>query len=199
MVQNPTAPALMLVGMGAAIVAAYLLYGHGQTLKNPKIKESMNRGVGSVLTVIGILTLIITIDYLLLGPIPAQYVELFGTTLAIFSLLMIIGGISLYKGSDLRPVSYLATLGGIWQFQAANIVNTFALTKTPLVTVALFVFAGLAGLSFLPATHISEDRPAFRRIKILAGLVTAVMALIALYLGINAMFGHIASAVAAAA
>ena len=199
MTHNPTAPALMLVGMGAAVVAAYLLYGHGLTLKNPKIKESMNRGIGTVLSAIGMLTLIITIQYILTEPVPAQYVELFGTNLGIFSILMLMGGIILYKGADFRPVSYIAALGGIWQFQAANIVNTFALTKTPLVTVALFVFAGIAGLSFLPATHISEDRPIFRRIKILAGLVTAVMALIALYLGINAMFGHVASAIAAAA
>jgi len=61
---------------------------------------------------------------------------------------------------------------------------------------ALYVFAGLAGLSFLPFTHIPESHRAFRWAKIGAALLIIAMSLIALYTGFNAMYDHIESAVA---
>lgn len=106
------------------------------------------------------------------------------------------GALSLYASVDLRFVSYFAAIGGLLMFQAARAVSTFSLSRDPLGTTALYVFAGLAGLSFLPFTHIPESHRAFRWAKIGAALLIIAMSLIALYTGFNAMYDHIESAVA---
>jgi putative membrane protein len=176
------------------IVAAYLLYGYGLINKNPRMKESINKSFALVIGIIGAITLLTTFIHFLTewaGFPASQYTELFGITLAIFSILMLAGSFTLYTGADFRPVSYLAALGGLWMFQAVNAVLSFNLTRSPLVTAALYTFAGFAGLSFLPATHIPETHRAFRWARIAAAALIIGMSLIALFLGLNAMYGHI--------
>lgn len=100
-----------------------------------------------------------------------------------------------HTGADLRPVSYFAAIGGLLMFQAVRAVLSFDLTRNPTVTAALYTFAGLAGLSFLPVTHAPEDHRAHRWARWVAAAFVVAMSLIALYLGFSSMYGHIESAV----
>ena len=196
---NPLPMALILVGAGGMMVAAYLIYFYGLIQKKPKTKESINKSFALAIGAIGAITLLITFQHILTEwagfPAP-HYTELFSVTLAIFSMLMLIGSFSLYTGADLRFVSYFAAIGGLMMFQAVRAVLSFNLTTNPTLAAALYTFAGLAGLSLLSVTHIPETHRAHRWARWIAAAFIVAMSLIALGLGLNAMYDHIAEAVA---
>ena len=195
---NPLSLCLTLVGIGGMMVAVYLIYFYGLVQKNPKKKEGINKGFALAIGVIGAITLLTTFQHILTEwagfPAP-HYTELFSVTLAIFSMLMLIGSFSLYTGADLRFVSYFAAIGGLMMFQAVRAVLSFNLTTNPTLAAALYTFAGLAGLSLLSVTHIPETHRAHRWARWIAAAFIVAMSLIALGLGLNAMYDHIASAV----
>lgn len=195
---NPLPMALILVGAGGMMVAAYLIYFYGLIQKKPKTKESINKSFALAIGAIGAITLLITFQHILTEwagfPAP-HYTELFSVTLAVFSILMLMGSFALYTGVDLRFVSYFAAIGGLMMFQAVRAVLSFDLTREPEVTAALYTFAGLAGLSLLSVTHIPETHRAHRWARWIAAAFIVAMSLIALGLGLNAMYDHIASAV----
>jgi len=180
------------------MVAVYLIYFYGLVQKNPKKKEGINKGFALAIGVIGAITLLTTFQHILTEwagfPAP-HYTELFSVTLAVFSILMLMGSFALYTGVDLRFVSYFAAIGGLVMFQAVRAVLSFDLTREPEVTAALYTFAGLAGLSLLSVTHIPETHRAHRWARWIAAAFIVAMSLIALGLGLNAMYDHIASAV----
>lgn len=199
MTQNTLALDLLLVGAGGIIVAAYLLYGYRLIHKNPKMKATIDKGFALAIGTIGAMSLILTFQLFFTSwePFPVEhYTELYGITLGIYSLLMLVGAFTLYTGVDLRFVSYFAAIGGLLMFQAVRAVLSFNLSRNPVVTAALYAFAGLAGLSFLPVTHIPKTHRAHRWVRWVAAAFVVGMSLIALYLGFSSMYSHIADAAA---
>lgn len=192
---NPLSLSLMLVGAGALIVAAYLIYEFKDFGKKKTRKKSFAWPIG----IIGGLTLIFTLQIYLSNwaGFPAhQYKEIFGTTLGIYSLLMIAGAFVLYNDLDLKPISYFSAIGGIWMFRAAQAVMEFDLTRAPLKTGAMYIFAGLSGLSILAFSHTSEGSDKRKWASIIGAIIIVIFALIVLYTGWEAFHGHIAEAVA---
>jgi uncharacterized membrane protein len=199
MTHNTLAFDLILVGAGGLIVAAYMLFGYTQGQKKPEEKRGIDRGFALPMILIGLLGFIGTYQLFFTEWAAfdvGHYSELFGTTLAIFAGTMVIGGLALYTNSTLRPVSYLAALGGVVMFQSVRAVLAFDLTRHPQVTAALYAFAGLAAMGFVPATHIPDKTRVFTVARIVGACLVIAVSLLAFYQGVEAMYSHIASAVA---
>jgi len=193
MAHNTLGLDLFLVGAGAIVFAAYLLYGHWLIVKKPEMKDDVNRGFGAALLVVGLMSLILAIEMFFEPFLPAWALELYGTGIGIYSILLLVGGFTIYTGSSLRAASYLAALGGLLMFQEANIINMFGLSQTPIATVALFALGGLVGLSTLLVTHLSSGQKAIGWPSVLTAVLAILFGLLSLYIGFNAIFGHVAS------
>lgn len=128
-----------------------------------------------------------------MAPLPGPYNLLFGDSVLFLGLLLIIGGYMLYKKIDLMYVSPVAALFGIYLLVDSYAVWTFNLTRTPMLTAAMFAGAGLAAVTQLAA---SKDRD---YMYLVCGALLALVALALLFFTYEAIFGHIAGFVAAAA
>jgi len=195
MAHNTLALDLFLVGSGAIIFALYLLTLFYFASKKKTLTKEFNKSLGIVFFFIGLASLILTSELFFSEPIPHQYIEVYGTMLAIFSLVTLSGGVSLYVNSDLRPVSYLAGLGGIISFQSANSVLTFSLSKSPLITSVMFILAGISGLFTIILANLNNQKSR-SWFSLFFSLVLIALGVICIYTSMNAVFGHVATFVA---
>lgn len=128
--------------------------------------------------------------YLLAGePLRAPYSEFFGLIHVYYGMVLIVGAFSVGKGFDLRPASYLAFIGGIINIVYWYINETLIHNATyPLI----FIPAALVGLSVPFATHVKSVWASR-----VTGVLCIILALIALYVGVNSIIGHVARGLAA--
>ena len=127
---------------------------------------------------------------LALEPYRVPYNEFFGLIHVFYGMVLVLGAVSVSRDLDLRPVSYLAFVGGIinilYVYINETLIHNFSYTP-------IFLTAALVGLSVPIATH-SKSVWASRA----TGVLCLALAAIALYLGGNATIGHIARGLAAA-
>jgi len=124
-----------------------------------------------------------------LEPLRPPFNEFFGAIHLYYGLVLIVGALTLANEWDLRPVSYLAFLGGIINLVYVYINQTLIQNANyPYV----FVPAALVGLSVPFATHMKSVWASR-----VTGILCIVLALVTLYIGSNAIIGHIARGLAA--
>jgi len=191
MAHNTLVLDLFLVGASAIIFSIYILTSVYLSNKKKILSKELTKAFGIVFFFIGLVALILTSELFFFEPIPHQYVEVYGTMLAIFSLVTLSGGISLYGDTNLKPVSYLAGLGGILSFQSANSILSFNLSKSPLLTSVIFVLAGISGLLTIILTHINNQKSKLW-FSLIFSFILVVLGVICIYISINAIYGHIA-------
>ena len=191
MAHNTLALDLFLIGSSAILLGIYILFS---SLKK-KFSRETNKSFGILFLLAGFLALILTFEMFLFEPIPHQYIEIYGTMLAIFSLISLSGGLAIYLNSDLRPVSYLGGLGAILSFKSANSVLAFNLSKSPVSTAAIFILAGLSGLFTIVFSHLSNQKSKFW-FSLVFSIVLFALGVLCMYTSASALFGHVASAIA---
>jgi len=122
-----------------------------------------------------------------------HYTELFGVTTGLFSFMLIVAGLLLLLGWDLRTLSWPSVVIGLFLLQGARAVLDFQLTRNPPLTAILWLSAGVASIGMLPFAYSQEKT---RRYLAYAGVVVlAIMALAAFLTGFKGFYGHIASIV----
>jgi uncharacterized membrane protein len=193
MAYNPLAFGLMLVSMGALIFSAYV---HNQLKSKSSLKQE--KGFGGVFVTLGFIAGIFAFSLYFFETIPAQYIEVYGVGYFVFSILLVVGGLSMFYEWDKVPLSYLAFVCGIVLLNSARTVYYYAMSKSPLATTALFGGAGLGAMSTLFLTHLGAKKTP-KWVGFLVVLAFVCVGLLALYSGVNAQFGHVGSALAKAA
>ncbi|MBS3128097.1 DUF981 family protein [Candidatus Woesearchaeota archaeon] len=181
---NPLALGLILVGIFGLLFAWYL-YG---VLKNKKQDKKENKAFGIAFCVASFVGFIFLIQLYFFVPIPVQYIEIYGVGYAMFSIAMLILGIQLLKGVETTSARYLASVIGIVLLWLAYVVSKYNLSKSPIATMFLLGLPGVAAFLFPGIKN--------KKILIIVMLLFFVFGALALYSGLNALDGHVASALA---
>lgn len=188
---NPLILILGLVTAAGVSGAVYLLY-----VALGRETAEIRKEFGALFLVIGLFSLggfvqLIWSDW---AGFPAgHYTELFGVTTGLFSFMLIMAGLYLVMGLDLRALAWPSVLLGLFLLQGARAVLDFNLTRNPPVTFVLWLTAGLASIGLLPYAY-SKD--ANRRYLAYAGaLMLLVMAAAAFITGFAGFYSHIAEVI----
>lgn len=147
-------------------------------------KANVDRGFAIAVGGIGLYAFLAGLYLMAAEPLRAPYSEFFGLIHTFYGVTLIIGAVSLGRGGDLRPASYLAFLGGI-----INIIYVY-INETLIHNVSyplIFIPAALVGLSAPAAVHLKSVWASR-----ITGILCLILAAAALYIGSNSIVGHIA-------
>lgn len=192
---NPLVVALILVSVGSIISAIYLFReARGEHPGDDPRSFSWLFGL------IGGFSLLISGEIFWAnwaGFPAAQYTELFGVAITLYSMVMLSAAFVLYTDLDPRPFTWLTAVAGLVLFQGARAVLSFELTRSPPVTAGIWTSTGLAGVLLLPTAYTAEgsDGRTYLLYAVVALLVVA--AVLTGFMAIEAHYGHIAEVVAA--
>lgn len=171
-----------------AVTAAFSLVGLWFLKLKPFVdkerKSEIDRAFAVAIGAVGVYAFAAGFYIMAAEPYRAPFSEFFGLIHLYYGLGLLVGAVSLGRGWDLRPVSYLSLIGGIINMLYVYINET--LIKNPTYPV-IFVPAALVGLSAPFALHIKSVWASR-----VTGVLCLVLAIAALYLGLNAFVGHIA-------
>lgn len=147
-------------------------------------RMAIDRSFALAVGMIGAYAFLAGFDLMALEPLRAPFSEFFGAIHLYYGMVLLVGAVSVANRWDLRPASYLALIGGIMNVVYVYINETLIHNGTyPLI----FIPAALVGLSAPFATH-SKNVWASR----ITGILCIILALVTLYVGTNAIIGHIA-------
>lgn len=182
---------LMLLGT-SLLVVAYWVYLNYVSGRPEDYKRSVNRNLAFFFLLLGLYAFITGLWATFTWPLPGAYNIVLMDPWAVFGVAMLLLGVSLLFGFNPVGVSYgLAALGfPILVYGIA--IYSKGLTREPLFSALMYVLIGLAALgSPLLAYYGGSGRGRF--IAYIAIVILVIAALIALYTGVNATFGHIDS------
>jgi len=182
---NPLVLILALVAVAGASGVAYLLQ-----VARGKDSPALRRQYGLFFLVIGVLSLGGFVQLLWTEWHAAfrQFTELFGVTTGLFALVMILAGLYLVLGMDLKALAWPGVLVGLFLLQGARAVLDFELTRNPAMTFLLWLSAGLASIGLLLYAYLEAYR---KPLAYLGAAVLGLMTLAAFVTGVNAFYGHI--------
>lgn len=187
---NPLVVALVLLA-GGAIISALFLYREVQDRHGPDDRGSF----AWLYALIGGISLLVSgqlfwADWA--GFPAAQYTELFGVALTMYAAVMLAAAFVIYTDLDPRPFTWLTAVTGLVLLQGANAILSFSLTREPIVSATIWATMGLSGLLLLPGAYLDEGSDLRRYLGYLVVLLLAVGAALALFMAIEAHYGHIA-------
>ena len=183
LVVDPLDTWLMLLAATLFAAAAYVYF----TLIRPlKEQEQLNRGFGVYFLGVGIYALATGIWATITWPFPGPYNIVLMDPWAIFGVACLVLGLSLLLRIDLAFTSLgFAFLGILPAVYGLAILN-YRLTRTPELTFTMYFFTGLAVLLSPIFFHKKNKTLAYIAVALLV-----IAGLIALFIGVNATFGHI--------
>ena len=179
-----------VLGVGLfAVPAAFLPAGFWllklKQFNDPSREGGVDNAFSATVGAVGVYAFLAGFYLMAVSPLQAPFNEFFGAIHLFYGLTLVVGALSASKGWDLRPVSYLAFLGGIINVLYVWINETIIHNPTyPVV----FIPAALVGLSFPLATHVKSVWGSR-----IVGILCIVLGLASLYVGWNAFQGHIAA------
>ncbi|PWV37307.1 MAG: hypothetical protein DJ555_02795 [Desulfurococcaceae archaeon] len=194
---------LMLLG-ASLIVAAYGIYvnairyrvhhnpqGVSEALKEAVAPEivQINKGIGLYFTFVGIYALVSGLWGGFTWPLPGSNNIVLIQPWAVFGVASLIIGLALWSGIHPRYIAIPLAPLGIPVIVYSFAIWIFRMTRTPEISGLMYF---LIGLSVALAPAILSRSGHSRIIGWVAIALLAVAAFIALYIGINAAFGHIA-------
>jgi putative membrane protein len=174
---------LIMINMvaGTVILAYYLWKG---------IDEPNPRPYASAFGGVGLLALILGLQFSLSWPLPGSYNIAFGEPTTLFGLVFLMAGVSISQGWDLIPVSIFAFFAGVDALLVGVRVLSLGLTQEPLFSAVGFIFAGLGGIFAAPFFMFFRNNKTFRLLAVLVLLATAAIWAFTFY---GALWGHLAS------
>lgn len=190
---NPLVVALILVCVGAIIGAIYL-FREARGRHEPDDHKSFSWLFG----LIGGFSLLISGEIFWsnwAGFPAAQYTELFGVAITLYSMVMLSAAFVLYTDLDPRPFTWVTAVAGVVLFQGARATLAFGLTRSPTVTAGIWASTGLAGVLLLPTAYTDEESESrtYLLYAVVAFLVLA--AVLTGFMAFEAHYGHIAEVV----
>jgi len=183
LVTDPLDTWLMLLGATLLAAATFIYFNFLRPFKD---LENLNRGYGVFFLGVGIYALATGIWATITWPFPGPYNIVLMDPWAIFGVACLILGLSLLLKIDFAFTSIPFAFVGILPVVHGIAILNFHLTKEPDAT---FVMYFLTGLSVLLSPIFFNKKN-----KMLAWLGVAflvIAGIVAIYIGINATFGHI--------
>jgi len=166
---------------GTVLLAYYLWKG---------MDEKDQRPYAAGFFAAGLIGLITGLQLSFAWPLPGSYNIAFGDTSTLFGIVFLATSIALWQGWDLIPVSIYAFFAGLEAILVGFVIFSQQLTKSPLLSAAGFILAGVGGVGAFPFFMWFKDNKAVRWIGILVLLATAALWAVTFYGSLN---GHMAS------
>jgi len=183
LVVDPLDAWLMLLAATLFASAAYVFFTIIRPLKE---QEQLHRGFGAYLFGVGVYALATGIWATTTWPFPGGYNIVLMDPWAIFGVACLVIGLSLLLRIDLAYASlgfaFLGILPAVWGIA----ILTYRMTRTPEATFIMYFFTGLAVL-LSPFFFYKKNKT----LAYIAVALLVIAGLIALYIGVNATFGHI--------
>jgi len=183
LVVDPLDTWLMLLAATLFASAVYLFFSLVKPLAE---KEKLDRGFGAYYLAVGVYALATGVWATITWPFPGPYNIVLMDPWAIFGVACLVLGLSLLMRIELMYTSLGFAFLGIIPIAHGLGILTYRLTRTPELT---FLMYFLTGLSVLLSPVFF-----YKKSKTLAYLAIAflvVAGIIALFIGVNAVFGHI--------
>ena len=182
---DPLAVMLLALGASATLIAIYLV----MVVMQKKNVQSL--AIPSL--VFGIFDAISGFYMAFVWPLPGAYNILFGDPMLFLGLILTAGAIMLYKNMDLKILSFIGFLFGIYILIEGVGIITIKGLETGLdqvMAVGLYMFAGFAAL----LSPLIYDNPKTSNGKYAYYLLIAILlltVLAALVIGYGAVYGHL--------
>ncbi len=172
---------VMLLNLGAGLaLLAYYLY--------VKPDRAYRRSWSAGFFAVGLLGFVTALPMILMWPLPGGYNVAFGEPALFLSVVFLAASITLaLEWEPLIPAIY-GFFGAIYSVVIGFRLMDLHLTSNPTVAGLAYILTGVGGLFTLPAIYWHKNRA----LSILTALILAVAALIWLYMGYDAVWGHIA-------
>lgn len=119
-------------------------------------------------------------------PAGGVYNVLFGGSASLGGLVIIAFGLANYFNYNLRPITYIAAVVGLYLIVDGIGILQYRLTRTPELSAALFIVTGIAAILSILFTH-SENKTS--RYLFLAFVV--IFTLLWLFEAVNVTLGHL--------
>lgn len=183
LVVDPLDTWLMLLAATLFAAASYVFF---TVVKPSKEQEQLSRGFGAYFLGVGIYALATGIWATITWPFPGAYNIVLMDPWAVFGIACLVLGLSLLLRIDLAYTSLGLAFLGILPVVHGAAILTYGMTKTPPITFAMYFLTGLSVL-LSPLLFYKKNKT----IAYLAVLFLVLAGLLALYIGVNATFGHI--------
>ena len=177
----------------------YLLFRSRQT--DEQAIQNLDQNVGFLLIIIGLIATYLGIHMITTFPIDVPNTPLyiynmeFGIPYTLFGIIVLTTGYSLWKGLDLKPISYFAFFAGIFNLRYAWNFIEFNLTRAPTMTFILYLAASLGAIVSPLFTHAKDESK--KKIALyLIMLFLLVTGATAGFIAIGAIESHVAEALA---
>jgi putative membrane protein len=179
---DPLAVMLLSLGISAALISAFFfMAARGEDLKELVIPAFA----------FGFFDFISGFIMSELWPLPGAYNMLFGDPILILGLLLMAGSIMIYKQQSLRTLSIPGVMLGIYLFiESAAIIN-FKLESGDnlLAAMGLYIMSGVSAVYSVILFIKPENNRKY--LYYIAFILLALTALIALFIGYEAIYGHL--------
>lgn len=187
---NPLVVALVIVGIGALLGTVYLVR---------EVRSDLDRrdrqSFAWLFGLLGGIGLLVSgeLFWANWAGFPAQqYTELFGVALTLYAIVMLAAFFVLYTDLDPRPFAWVTAISGLVLLQGARAILDFQLTLEPLVAAGIWTAAGLAGILLLPTAYADAGSPTRRYLVYLVSILLVTLAVLSLFVALEAHYGHIA-------
>ncbi len=179
---DPLAVMLLSLGVSAALISAFFY----EAAKGMDLKELVIPAL-----IFGIFDFMSGFVMSEFWPLPGAYNMLFGDPIMILGMLLIAGSIMIYKGQNLRTLSIPGVMLGIYLFvESAAIVN-FKLESGDNLFAAMGLYI-MSGISAVYSVILFEKPEKDKKyLYYIAFILLALTALIALFIGYEAIYGHL--------
>ncbi len=166
---------------GTVILAFYLWKG---------MDEKDQRPYASAFIMTGLLSLITGLQLAFTWPLPGSYNIAYGDATALFGVVFLATGLSLWQGWNLLPVTIYAFFAGADAIIIGFRILSLNMTKEPLLAAIGFVLAGLGGLGSFPFFMWFKDNKTARWVGIVVLLAAAAVWAVTFY---PSIWGHLDS------
>ncbi|MEM0365742.1 MAG: DUF981 family protein [Acidilobaceae archaeon] len=180
---------LMVLGT-SLLVVAYWIYLNYVSGRPEDFKKSMNRNLAFYFVLVGLYAFITGLWASMTWPLPGPYNILFSDSWPLFGIAMLLLGLAQLFGFNPVAVSYGLAALGVPIIVYGYAIYSKGLTREPLFSSLMFILIGLAALGS-PILAYYGNGGRGRVIAYIAIAILIIAALIALYTGVNATFGHI--------
>ncbi|MEZ0346780.1 MAG: DUF981 family protein [Infirmifilum sp.] len=183
LVVDPLDTWLMLLGATLLATATFIYFNFIKPLRD---LEQLNRGYGVFFFGVGLYALATGIWATITWPFPGPYNIVLMDPWAIFGLACLILGLSLLLRINIALTSIPFAFIGILPVVHGIAILNYHLTKEPDATFAMYFLTGLSVLLSPIFFNMKNKMLAWLGVALLA-----IAGLVALYIGVNATFGHI--------
>lgn len=160
---------LIMINMitGTALLAQFLWKGFDGSKDDQRSYAPAFGGVGLLAVILG-LALSLT------WPLPGNHNITYGETTTLFGIVFLAAAYALSQGWSLIPIATLAFFAGIDALLVGVNILFNRTPQEPLMVAVGFLLSGLGGMFAAPYLMFFHDKKIFRRLAVIALILTAV-------------------------